>query len=178
MTEMMERRIAEGRDLRTNQGREAGMELELVLAEDKPYPFKGHVRFANNQVDVKTGTIRVVGDFPNPQRLLIPGMFVRVRALLDTLKGALVVPQRAIAEIQGRSLIALVGADNKVTIRPVQTVERAGSSCVINGVLKVGDRVVAEGLERVRDGTLVTPVPFGATTAVGDASAPGAETKP
>ena len=86
MTEIMERRIAEGRDLRTLPGPEAGMELELLLADDKAYPLKGHVRFANNQVDVKTGTIRVVGEFPNPQRLLIPGMFVRVRALLDTLE--------------------------------------------------------------------------------------------
>jgi membrane fusion protein, multidrug efflux system len=165
MTEMMERRIAEGRDLRTNQGREAGMELELFLADGKAYPLKGHVRFANNQVDVKTGTVRVVGDFPNPQRLLIPGMFVRVRALLDTLKGALVVPQRAVTEIQGRSLIALVGADNKVTIRPVQTVERFGSSWVIKGDVKAGDRVVAEGMERVRDGVVVTPVPYGEMTA-------------
>jgi membrane fusion protein, multidrug efflux system len=160
ITEMMERRIAEGRDLRTNQGREAGMELELFLADGKAYPLKGHVRFANNQVDVKTGTVRVVGDFPNPQRLLIPGMFVRVRALLDTLKGALVVPQRAVTEIQGRSLIALVGADNKVSILPVQAVERFGSNWVIKGDVKAGDRVVAEGMERVRDGVVVTPVPY------------------
>jgi membrane fusion protein, multidrug efflux system len=178
ITEIMERRIAEGRDLRASQGREEGVELELMLADDKAYPLKGHVRFANNQVDIKTGTVRVVGEFPNPQRLLMPGMFVRVRALLNTLKGALVVPQRAVTEIQGRSLIALVGADNKVSIRPVEAVERFATSWVIQGDVKAGDRVVAEGLERVRDGTLVTPLPFGAKAAAAGPASAGADSKP
>jgi membrane fusion protein (multidrug efflux system) len=135
------------------------------------------MRFANNQLDVKTGTIRFVGEFPNPQQLLVPGMFVRVRALLETLKGALLVPQRAVTDLQGRSLVAVVGADNKVSIRPVQTVERSGPNWVVKGELKAGDRLVAEGVQKVRDGTLVTAVPFGAKTAAVGAPGPEAEKK-
>ena len=165
MTQMMERRIAAGQTVRSLEGREEGMELELLLAGDKPYRPKGHFVFANNQVDVKTGTIRVVGEFKNPQRLLVPGMFVRVRALLDTLKGSLLVPQRAVTEIQGRSLLAVVGADNKVSIRPVQAVERFGSKWVIAGDVTAGDRVVAEGIQKARDGAVVNPVPFAEKTA-------------
>ncbi len=175
MTQMMERRIAEGRNLRADD-RGADRELELFLAEDKRYPLKGQVRFADNQVDVKTGTIRVVGEFPTPQRLLVPGMFVRVRALLETLQGALLVPQRAVTDVQGRSQIAVVGADNKVSIRQVEAVERFGPHWVVKGNVKPGDRVVAEGLQKVRDGTLVTPVPFAAKPA--GASTPEAEKKP
>ncbi len=160
MTQIMERRLAQGERLRTSGGSTADLELELLLANDKPYPIKGRVRFANNQVDVKTGTIRVVGEFANPQRLLVPGMFVRVRALLETLQGALVVPQRSITELQGRSLVAVVGADNKVSIRRVQTIERFGTSWAVRGELKAGDRIVAEGVQKVREGSLVTPVPF------------------
>ncbi len=166
LTEMMERMIAEGREIRGNQGAGPSMELELLLAGDKPYPLKGRVRFANNQVDVKTGTVRVVGEFPNPQRLLVPGMFVRVRALLDTCKGGLLVPQRAVMEIQGRSLVALVGADNKVSFRRVDTLERFGPNWMVKGEVKAGDRIIAEGLQKVRDGALVNPVAFEAKTNV------------
>jgi membrane fusion protein (multidrug efflux system) len=176
MLQFMERRLAEGRSVR-REGPAEGIELELILAEDKPYPLKGHMRFANNQVDVKTGTIQFVGEFPNPQRLLVPGMFVRVRALLETLKGALLVPQRAVTDLQGRSLVAVVGADNKVNIRPVQTVERSGPNWVVRGELKAGDRVVAEGVQKVRDGTPVTAVPFRAKTAAAGALGPEAEKK-
>ena len=176
MLQFMERRLAEGRSAR-REGPAEGIELELILAEDKPYPLKGHMRFANNQVDVKTGTIQFVGEFPNPRRLLVPGMFVRVRALLETLKGALLVPQRAVTDLQGRSLVAVVGADNKVNIRPVQTVERSGPNWVVKGELKAGDRVVAEGVQKVRDGTPVTAVPSGAKIAVAGAPGPEAEKK-
>ena len=124
------------------------------------YPHKGRVRFANNQVDVKTGTVTIVGEFPNPRMLLVPGMFVRVRALLETQKGALLVPQRAVTDLQGRYLIAVVGADNKVSIRPVAAGERVGEEWVIKGNLKAGDHVVAEGIQKVRDGVVVNPVPF------------------
>ncbi len=178
MTQMMERRIAEGKKLRGLESREAAMELELLLAGDKPYPLKGHFSFANNQVDVKTGTIRVVGEFPNPQHLLVPGMFVRVRAVLDTLKGALLVPQRAVTEIQGRSLVAVVGSDNKVRIRPVEAVERFGPHWVVKGDLKAGDRVVAEGTQKVRDGGVVNPGPFAEKTASAAPAAKPEEKKP
>ena len=164
MTEMLQRRLAEGKDTtRTGEG----PELELVLASGAVYPLKGRVLFKNNQVDVKTGTVTVVGEFPNPQMLLVPGMFVRVRALLETQKNALVVPQRAVTDMQGRYLIAVVGADNKVSIRPVTAGERFGQDWVVAGNLKAGDRVVAEGIQKVlgREGAVVNPVPFAEKTA-------------
>ena len=121
--------LTEGKELRGAQPVIIrGRPLELILASGSVYPQPGRVRFANNQVDVKTGTIRVVGEFPNPQGLLLPGMFVRVRALLDTETNALLVPQKAVADMQGRNLIAVVGADNKVSIRPVSVGEQVGSS--------------------------------------------------
>jgi membrane fusion protein (multidrug efflux system) len=157
MTQIQEGMLAQGQVLRT--GLSGGPVLELILATGSMYPFKGQVRFAENQVDAKTGTIRVVGEFPNPQGLLSPGMFVRVRALLETQKNALLVPQRAVTDLQGRSLVAVVGADNKVSIRPVVTGEQIGPEWVIKGNVKPGDRVVAEGVQKVREGAVVNPVP-------------------
>lgn len=174
MTKMMQRRIAEGQELRKLEDQQAGAELELVLANGQTYDRKGRIRFANNQVDVRTGTIRVVGEFPNPKRLLVPGMFVRVRAKLETLQGALLVPQRAVTDMQGRSLIAVIGADNKISIRPVDAIEQVGSEWVVKGNLKAGDKVVAEGVQKVRDGVVVTPVPFAEKTASA-AGAPAAK---
>jgi membrane fusion protein, multidrug efflux system len=177
MTELMERRLAAGKSLRAGDDPDAGAHLELILANGIAYPQKGRVRFANNQVDVKTGTIRVVGEFPNPQRLLVPGMFVRIRALLDTQKNALLVPQRAVTDLQGRYLIAVVGADNKVSIRPVTAGERLGPEWVVNGDLKAGDRVVAEGIQKVREGAVVNPVPFAPKTAAAPSAATPAAPK-
>lgn len=159
MTEVQGRMLAEGRKLRSENGEYQGPSLELTLASGVVYPLKGLVRFANNQVDVKTGTVRVVGKFENPQGLLAPGMFVRVRALLSTQKDALLVPQSAVVNIQGRYLLAIVDANNKVNMRPVTVGETVGQQWVIKGDVKVGDRVVAEGVQKVRDGEEVKPVP-------------------
>ena len=156
LTQMEERILAEGGKLGTRQG----PPLELKLSTASVYPSKGRILFKNNQVDVKTGTVRLVGEFPNPDLLLVPGMFISVRALVDTQTNALLVPQRAVTEMQGRYLIAVVGADNKVNIRPVSTGERVGQEWVIGGNIKPGDRVVAEGIQKVRDGVVVNPVPF------------------
>ncbi len=161
VTEIMERRLAAGLSLDSGEG----PSVQLILSTGSVYPFKGQIRFKDNQVDVKTGTVRIVGVFPNPQSLLIPGMFVNVRALLSTETNALLVPQRAITEMQGKYLIAVVGADNKVSIRPVQAGERVGQEWVIKGEVKPGDRVVAEGVQKVRDGAVVNAVPFGEKTA-------------
>ena len=171
MTDVMQRRLTEGKGtVRSGEG----PQLELVLASGAVYPLKGRILFANNQVDVKTGTITVVGEFQNPQMLLVPGMFVRVRALMDTEKNALLVPQRAVTDMQGRYLIAVVGADNKVSIRPVKVGEWVGSDWVIAGEVKAGDRVVAEGIQKVREGAVVSPVPFVEKTAE---AAPAARAK-
>jgi membrane fusion protein (multidrug efflux system) len=158
MIQIGERMLAEGKTVRGTENE--GPTLELILATGSVYPLKGQIRFADNQVDVKTGTMRVVGEFPNHHGLLVPGMFVRVRALLDTEKNALLVPQRAVTDMQGRSLLAVVGADNKVSIRPVVPGERVGDQWVVKGKVKAGDRVVAEGIQKVRDGAVVSPVPF------------------
>ena len=147
------------------------------MASGSVYPLKGRVRFASNQVDVKTGTVQVVGEFDNPQGLLTPGMFVNVRALLDTEKDALLVPQSAVMDMQGRYLIAVVGEDNKVSIRPVMTGETVGQQWVIKGDLKAGDRVVAEGVQKVRDGMQVNPLPLVEDSAAVPTTA-AEETKP
>ena len=156
MTDLQQSRLAAGQTLDAREDRP----LELTLANGLVYSEKGRIRFKDNQVDVKTGTVRVVGEFPNPESLLVPGMFVSLRALLTTEKGALLVPQRAVTEMQGRFLIAVVGSDNKVTIRPVTTGERVEQEWVIQGEVKAGDKVVAEGVQKVRDGAQVNPVPF------------------
>ncbi len=176
LTKILERRLAAGKAAHAD----AGPELELVLATGTVYSEPGRVRFANNQVDVKTGTITVVGEFTNSNKLLVPGMFVRVRALLDTQKEALLVPQRAVTDVQGRSLVAVVGTDNKVSMRPVSVGEPVGQEWVIQGLIqgsvKAGDRVVAEGIQKVRDGAVVNPVPFGEKPA-DKAVAPAAKAK-
>ena len=176
LTQIQEHELAHGNRLRPSSGSYQGPELELILLSGKPYSQKGQVKFADNQIDVRTGTVRVCGVFPNSQALLVPGMFVRVRALLDVETNALVVPQRAVTDLQGSDLIAVVDSDNKVSIRKVTTGERFGENWVIKGNIKAGDHVVAEGVQKVRDGTLVNPVPFVPQSA--SASAAQAEREP
>lgn len=161
MTQLMQARLAAGKEVGVDKGE--GAELQLILATGETYPFSGRIRYADNQVNVKTGTIRVVGVFTN-NTMLVPGMFVRVRAQIGTLKDALLVPQRAVAEMQGRKLMALVGADNKVRIIPITTGEVFGDKWVVKGDFKPGDKVVAEGIQKVRDGATVNAVPFGSTS--------------
>jgi membrane fusion protein (multidrug efflux system) len=175
ITEYQERALAEGKTLRTGK---AGPVLELVLSTGNVYPEKGQAKFANNQVDVRTGTVRVIGEFPNPQQLLVPGMFVRVKAQLGVEKDALLVPQRAVTEMQGRYLIAVVGADNKVSIKPVQAGERVGENWLIKGDVKAGDRVVSEGVQKVRDGTVVNPVAASASAKTTAKAETNTETRP
>ena len=156
ITEFREQRLAAGLPVDPGQG----VELQLILATGSVYPEKGRLRFKDNQVDVKTGTVRVVGEFPNAQHLLMPGMFVNIRALLTTLTNALLVPQRAVTEMQGRYLVAVVGADGKVSIHPVQAGEVVGTDWVVQGDLKAGDQVIAEGVQKIREGAQVKAVPL------------------
>jgi membrane fusion protein (multidrug efflux system) len=134
--------------------------LELILSDGSTYPHKGEVAFADREVDVRTGTIRVAAIFPNPQSLLRPGMFSRVRAELGVKKAALVIPQQAVTEIQGRYLVAVVGPENKVSIKPVKVGERFGQLWVIEEGLAPGEKVVAEGTQKVKEGMVVSPKPF------------------
>ena len=167
--QVMARRVAAG----AASGRGAALELQLVLAGGEVYPEKGHTRFSDNKVDVKTGTVQIVGEFPNPKSLLAPGMFARVRALVGVETNALLVPQRAVTEMQGRFLVAVVGAGNKVAVLPVSAGERVGSEWIIQSKeLKAGDHVVAEGVQKVRDGAVVNPRPFGTSAKTAAASEP------
>lgn len=155
-----------------------GKNLELILADGSVFGQKGEVSFADRQVDVKTGTIRVAVLFPNPGNLLRPGQFGRVRALTSTQKGAIMVPQRAVLELQGSYQVAVVGPDNKVDIRPVKTGERVGNLWVIASGLKPGDRVVVEGIQKVKQGMTVTPRSVDEESKTQPASSPKPEAKP
>lgn len=136
------------------------LELELILSDGSTYPEKGTFYFADRQVDPKTGAIRMAGVFPNPNNGLRPGQFGRVRAVTSTQEDALMVPQRAVSELQGTYQVAVVDADNKVSFRPVKVGEKSGSMWVITEGLKRGETVVAEGTIKVRPGIVVKPVPF------------------
>lgn len=134
--------------------------LEMILSDGSVYPHKGNFLLADRQVEVKTGTIRVAALFPNPGNVLRPGFFARIRAVTQIKQGALMVPQRALTELQGRHQIAVVGPDNKVEIRPVRVAERTGNLWVIEEGLKAGERVIVEGLQKVKAGSTVNPKPF------------------
>ena len=159
---------------RAEQERQLG--LEMILADGSRYPHEGSFSFADRQVDVKTGTLRLQGLFPNPGNILRPGQFARVRAITTTKKGALLVPQRAVTEMQGSYQVAVVGKDNKVSIRPVKVGERVGSLWIVQEGLKPGERVVAEGIQRVRADMTVNPKPLKAMPEA--KSAPTAKSEP
>jgi len=133
--------------------------LSLTLSDGTAYPLRGDPVIANRNVDVKTGTIQVEGVFPNPKHLLRPGQYAKVRAATDIKKGALLVPQRAVTELQGFFQVAVVGQGDKIDIRPVQTGERSGSLWIIEKGLSAGERVVVEGLQKVKPGMVVSPKP-------------------
>jgi membrane fusion protein (multidrug efflux system) len=137
--------------------------VEIILSDGKVYPHKGRFYLADRQVDVKTGTIRIAALFPNPGNLLRPGQFARVRAVTKTKEGALLVPQRAVTEMQGNYQVAVVTQDNKVDVRPVKVGERTGNLWVIDQGLKLGDHVVVEGLQKLKAGMTVNPKPFQAS---------------
>jgi len=147
-------------------------QLELILADGSVFPHKGWVFFKDRQVDERTGTIKVAALFPNPANLLRPGQFAKVRALITTQKGALLVPQRAVNEIQGRYQVAVVGPDNQVDLRWVKVGERTGPHWVIDEGLKPGDRVIVEGLQKVRPGMLVAVKPHQKEAPPGKGPAP------
>jgi len=142
------------------EARAREIELELVLADGTVYPFKGQFYVADRQVNIQTGAIRLAGLFPNPGNILRPGQYVRVRAVTDIRRNALLVPQRAVTELQGRYEVAVVDRANKVNIRSVTIGERSGSMWIIESGLAPGERVVVEGIQRVRANLVVKPEPF------------------
>jgi len=129
--------------------------FDLILADGSVYPHKGRLLLTDRQVDVTTGSIRIVCSFPNPGNILRPGQFGRVRAPGDVRTAAMLVPQRAVSELQGSYQVAVVGSDSKVSIRPVKVGERVDASWVIESGVKPGELVVVQGLQKIRDGSAV-----------------------
>jgi RND family efflux transporter MFP subunit len=137
----------------------ARVPLQLTLTDGTIFRNPGHIVFADRQVDSQTGTIRIVGAFDNPGNLLRPGQFGRVRAETGIVHGALLVPQRAVTELQGKYQVAVVTDDNKIAIRSVSVGTREGQDWIVESGLKPGERVVTEGNSKVQDGMTVTPKP-------------------
>jgi RND family efflux transporter MFP subunit len=136
------------------------MPLDLVLADGTTYAHQGTVDYADRAVNQGTGAILIAGLFPNPGNILRPGGYGKVRAATRTESGALVVPQRAVTELQGSYQVAVVDNGNKVSIRTVTPGDRTGSDWIIVKGLKAGERVVAEGAQKVRPGSQVNPKPY------------------
>ncbi len=139
----------------SNTTKVTAMALQLVLADGNTYPHKGRVAFTDRQVDPRTGTIPLVGLFPNPGNILRPGQFARVHALKGVAKSALLIPQRAVIDIQGTYQVAVVGQDSKVSMRKVKLGGRVGSMWVVEEGLKPGEVVISDGTMKVRDGVAV-----------------------
>lgn len=133
--------------------------LQLTLSDNTVYPKQGRIVFADRQVDSQTGTIRIVGAFANPANLLRPGQFGRIRAQTGMQHAALLIPQRAVSQLQGKYQVAIVTSDNKIQIRPVSVGTRQGELWIITSGLQAGEHVVSQGVGKVRDGQSVTPKP-------------------
>ena len=140
--------------------------LELILANGSIFPERGTVSVIGRQVDPRTGTITIEGLFPNPDNVLRPGGYAKVRAMINNLPNALVVPQAAVQDFQGTMQVAVVTPENKVEIRNVTTGPRSGVDWVILDGVKPGEKVIVEGLQKVRGGMVVAPKPFVAPTPV------------
>ena len=136
------------------------LRIELVLADGSTYPHLGSFDFADRQVNESTGTIRIAALFPNPNNILRPGGYAKVRVFVDVQHDALLVPQRAVSDLQGSYQVAVVDSDNKIGIRPVTVGVQTENRWVISDGLKPGDLVVVEGTQKVRAGMLVNPKPF------------------
>jgi RND family efflux transporter MFP subunit len=132
-----------------------GPPFELILADGSIYPHKGFALLTNRQVDTTTGSIQVICSFPNPKNALRPGQFGRLRAAPEVRNGALLVPQKAVTELQGTYQLAIVSADNKVTIRAVKVGARVGPLWIVESGVKPGELVIVEGLQKVQNGSTV-----------------------
>ncbi len=147
----------------TDTSREAAdksLRLEMILADGSTYPSPGTFFFADRQVSESTGAIRIAGLFPNPGNILRPGGYAKVRAATRIQQGALLVPQRAVSQLQGGYQVAVVDGQNKVSIRTIQVGDRVGNQWIVSDGLKLGERVIVEGLQKVRPGMQVNPKPF------------------
>jgi RND family efflux transporter MFP subunit len=144
----------------TREAADKSLHLELILADGSTYPNPGTFYFADNKVNESTGAIRIAALFPNPGNILRPGGYGKVRAATQIQQGALLVPQRAVSELQGGYQVAVVDGQDKVSIRTIQVGDRVGTQWIVSDGLKLGDRVIVEGVQKVRPGMRVNPKPF------------------
>lgn len=149
----------------TRLAADKSLRLQLILADGSIYPHEGSFYFADRQVNESTGAIRIAGVFPNPGSILRPGGYGKVRTAIRIQPNALLVPQRAVSELQGGYQVAVVDSDNKVAIRTVTVGDVVGHQWIIADGLKPGERVIAEGVQKVRTGMRVNPKPFATETA-------------
>jgi membrane fusion protein (multidrug efflux system) len=133
--------------------------VTLLLADQTEFPYQGHIENELNQVDPKTGTLEAQARFPNPRHTVLPGQFGRVRVQVEQRRNALLVPQKAVQQLQNMRTVYTVGPDNKVAMRIVVTGSRIGTDWVVEQGLKPGDRVIVEGQLKVRPGAVVAPQP-------------------
>lgn len=160
--------VSEQEHLRAQKMAQVAIEkvpLTLTLADGSTYPHNGRFALADRQIDPGTGTLKVGALFPNPKHDLRPGQFGRLKAVIGIRKAALLIPQRAVTEMQGKYLVAVITPDNKADVRPVQVGERFGSDWVIEEGLKAGEKVVVEGTQKARPGVPLNPKPYVPQTA-------------
>ncbi|HSB79451.1 MAG TPA: efflux RND transporter periplasmic adaptor subunit [Candidatus Methylomirabilis sp.] len=143
--------------MRKNAKADLGRALDLILADGSVFPHKGRMVIADRAVDERTGTLSLIAEFPNPDGLLRPGQFGRVRIAGRTVENALLVPQRAVTELQDSTAVYVVGPDNKVAMRTVEVTDRIENFFIVTGGVKAGERIIVEGLLKVRPGILVQP---------------------
>jgi RND family efflux transporter MFP subunit len=136
------------------------LEMQLILSDGKPFSQKGKFYLADRQVDLTTGTLQVAGLFPNPQLLLRPGQYGRVRVQTQMKTNALLVPQRAVAELQGTYQVVIVDDQNKTHLKSVKVGQQIGKDWIIEDGLQAGDHVVIEGTQQSKEGTVVNPKPW------------------
>ena len=148
-------------------------EFQMLLADGSTYPHKGSLVYVDRNVDAKTGTIRLEASFPNPGGMIRPGQYARVRAAVDVKRGAVVVSQGSLQEVQGVNNVAVINAEDKVELRMVKPGERIGGLVILDSGVKAGERVVVEGQMKVKEGSPVKPVPVPAATPATPAGAGG-----
>jgi membrane fusion protein (multidrug efflux system) len=159
-----QRMRAEGKMMKRGAG-----ELVLILADGSTFPEKGRIIIADRAVDLKTGTLSIVAEFPNPKALLRPGQFGRVQMTATMAENALLVPQKAVMEMQSAKTVYVVGADNKVALRSVILGERVGQDYIVTEGVKAGERIIVEGLQKARPGATVNPTDQPLTSEKADA---------
>ncbi|HJZ98241.1 MAG TPA: efflux RND transporter periplasmic adaptor subunit [Candidatus Solibacter sp.] len=149
--------------------RSGGAELELILADGSTFPHRGRIIIADRAVDLKTGTLSVVAEFPNPEALLRPGQFGRVRLAATVAENALLVPQKAVTQMQSANVVYVVGDSNKVALRTVTLGDRVGQDYIVTDGVKAGERIIVEGIQKARPGATVNPTEHPATVEKADA---------